>query len=61
MLWQDTNVSNVHAASIFTSSRRHYPEDLYFNLHRRENFKSGTHYLSLSFGHNDDSIAPRII
>jgi hypothetical protein len=48
VMWQDTNVSEVHAASIFMvkmeaarsyTTRHHNPGDLDLNVHPRENLK----------------------
>jgi hypothetical protein len=41
VLWQDTNVTELHSTSIFTlKTRRHNPEDLNLKHYRRENLKT---------------------
>jgi hypothetical protein len=45
VLWQDTNVSEDHVASIFRDSitQGNNPEDLDLNLHLLKNLKSCNH------------------
>jgi len=48
VLWYDTNVSEVHAASYHNTTRHHNPEDVDVNLHRCENLEILTQNKSLS-------------